>query len=60
MSMSVQHVDFWPRYLQIITSVAETRGFAIPAKESVALRSDPVERCTSDPQRQLRRRSRLI
>ena len=41
MSMSVQHVDFWPRYLQIITSVAETRGFAIPAKESVAYEVGP-------------------
>jgi probable LLM family oxidoreductase len=26
--------DFWPRYLQVITHVAETRGFAIPTKES--------------------------
>jgi probable LLM family oxidoreductase len=26
--------DFWPRYLQIITHVAETRGFAIPTMES--------------------------
>jgi alkanesulfonate monooxygenase SsuD/methylene tetrahydromethanopterin reductase-like flavin-dependent oxidoreductase (luciferase family) len=25
--------DFWPRYLQVITHVAETRGFAIPTKE---------------------------
>jgi probable LLM family oxidoreductase len=26
--------EFWPRYLQVITHVAETRGFAIPTKES--------------------------
>jgi probable LLM family oxidoreductase len=26
--------DFWPRYLQVITHVAKTRGFAIPTKES--------------------------
>lgn len=26
--------DFWPRYLQVITHVAETRGFAIPTKDS--------------------------
>ena len=26
--------DFWPRYLQVITHVAETRGFAIPTRES--------------------------
>jgi probable LLM family oxidoreductase len=26
--------DFWPRYLQVITDVAETRGFAIPTRES--------------------------
>jgi probable LLM family oxidoreductase len=26
--------DFWPRYLQVITQVAKTRGFAIPTKES--------------------------
>ena len=26
--------EFWPRYLQVITHVAETRGFAIPTKDS--------------------------
>ncbi len=26
--------DFWPRYLEVITHVAETRGFAIPTRES--------------------------
>jgi probable LLM family oxidoreductase len=26
--------DFWPRYLQVITHVAKTRGFAIPTRES--------------------------
>jgi probable LLM family oxidoreductase len=26
--------DFWPHYLQVITHVAKTRGFAIPTKES--------------------------
>lgn len=26
--------DFWPRYLQVISHVAKTRGFAIPTKES--------------------------
>jgi probable LLM family oxidoreductase len=26
--------EFWPCYLQVITHVAETRGFAIPTKES--------------------------
>ena len=26
--------EFWPRYLQVITQVAETRGFAIPTRES--------------------------
>ena len=26
--------EFWPRYLQVITHVAETRGFAIPTRES--------------------------
>jgi len=26
--------DFWPRYLQVIRHVAETRGFAIPTRES--------------------------
>jgi probable LLM family oxidoreductase len=26
--------QFWPRYQQVIASVAETRGFAIPTKES--------------------------
>jgi len=33
--------DFWPRYLQIITSVAKTRGFAIPTKESFAYEVGP-------------------
>jgi len=33
--------EFWPRYLQIITSVAETRGFAIPTKESFAYEVGP-------------------
>src|SRR6202521_5530780 len=26
--------EFWPRYLEVITHVAETRGFAIPTKDS--------------------------
>jgi alkanesulfonate monooxygenase SsuD/methylene tetrahydromethanopterin reductase-like flavin-dependent oxidoreductase (luciferase family) len=26
--------EFWPRYLQVITHVSKTRGFAIPAEES--------------------------
>jgi probable LLM family oxidoreductase len=26
--------EFWPHYLQVITHVSETRGFAIPTKES--------------------------
>src|SRR6266513_3667441 len=26
--------EFWPRYLEVIRSVSETRGFAIPTKES--------------------------
>jgi probable LLM family oxidoreductase len=26
--------EFWPRYLQVITHVSRTRGFAIPTKES--------------------------
>jgi probable LLM family oxidoreductase len=26
--------EFWPRYLQVITHVSKTRGFAIPTKES--------------------------
>ena len=25
---------FWPRYVEVIRSVSETRGFAIPTKES--------------------------
>ena len=26
--------EFWPRYREVIRSVSETRGFAIPTKES--------------------------
>jgi alkanesulfonate monooxygenase SsuD/methylene tetrahydromethanopterin reductase-like flavin-dependent oxidoreductase (luciferase family) len=26
--------EFWPRYRQVIASVAETRGFAVPTRES--------------------------
>jgi alkanesulfonate monooxygenase SsuD/methylene tetrahydromethanopterin reductase-like flavin-dependent oxidoreductase (luciferase family) len=26
--------EFWPRYLQVISHVSRTRGFAIPTKES--------------------------
>src|SRR5207253_1671170 len=26
--------EFWPRYVEVIRSVSETRGFAIPTKES--------------------------
>ena len=33
--------EFWPRYLEIITSVAETRGFAIPTKESFMFEAGP-------------------
>src|SRR5207248_696746 len=33
--------EFWPRYLQIITRVAETRGFAIPTEESFAFEVGP-------------------
>jgi probable LLM family oxidoreductase len=33
--------DFWPRYLQVITSVARTRGFAIPTKESFLFEVGP-------------------
>ena len=33
--------EFWPRYLQIITRVAETRGFAIPTKASFAFEVGP-------------------
>jgi len=33
--------EFWPRYLQIITRVAETRGFAIPTKESFTFEVGP-------------------
>jgi probable LLM family oxidoreductase len=33
--------DFWPRYLQVITHVAKTRGFAIPTKESFMFEVGP-------------------
>ena len=33
--------EFWPRYLQVITHVAETRGFAIPTKESFMYEVSP-------------------
>jgi probable LLM family oxidoreductase len=33
--------EFWPRYLQVITHVAETRGFAIPTRESFAYEIGP-------------------
>ncbi|HMJ38383.1 MAG TPA: LLM class flavin-dependent oxidoreductase [Verrucomicrobiae bacterium] len=33
--------EFWPRYLEVITHVAETRGFAIPTKESFMFEVGP-------------------
>jgi probable LLM family oxidoreductase len=33
--------EFWPRYLEIITSVGKTRGFAVPTKESFMFEVGP-------------------
>jgi probable LLM family oxidoreductase len=33
--------EFWPRYLEVITKVAETRGFAIPTRESYMFEVGP-------------------
>src|SRR4051812_32985518 len=33
--------EFWPHYLELIRRVSETRGFAIPTKESFAFETGP-------------------
>jgi probable LLM family oxidoreductase len=33
--------QFWPHYLEVITRVSKTRGFAIPTKESYAFETGP-------------------
>jgi alkanesulfonate monooxygenase SsuD/methylene tetrahydromethanopterin reductase-like flavin-dependent oxidoreductase (luciferase family) len=34
--------EFWPRYRELIASVAKTRGFAVPTKESFLRETGPT------------------
>ncbi len=52
--------EFWPRYRDVITGVAEARGLAIPTPDAFSREVGPAGRSTWDHPRRSRRRSRLI